>query len=248
MRPPPLPTQIDVLNRVLEVVSAARRHREPPPLVVFDLDGTLLDTRPRTLRILQDYASDIAEEFPEIANALGGITLDALRYLLSDTLRDHGISQPDQIRDVTHYWRDRFFSDDYLVCDEPLEGAVDYVGLLHETGASIMYLTGRDSLSMLVGTVTSLSNRGFPFGSPGIELVLKPDSTLADEAFKRSTLPTLNAVGNVVAYFDNEPANCNMASAFFPDAIVVHVESQQVPGAPLADEGVESIIDFRTFA
>jgi hypothetical protein len=51
-------------------------------------------------------------------------------------------------------------------------------------------------------------------------------------------------VGRVVAAFDNEPANCNVLHSLYPDAHVVHVATQHMPGAPALDAGVPTISDF----
>jgi hypothetical protein len=98
---------------------------------------------------------------------------------------------------------------------------------------------------MLLGTVAALRDHNFPIGRPGVELVLKPDATLADEAFKRAAFPTLHRVGDVVGFFDNEPANCNAALAEFPDAEIALFEGQKVPGAPDPQPGIHHATDFR---
>ncbi|MCX7807543.1 MAG: haloacid dehalogenase-like hydrolase, partial [Deltaproteobacteria bacterium] len=115
----------------------------------------------------------------------------------------------------------------------------------HEAGATIVYLTGRDLHGMLIGTVTSLRDSGFPIGTVGVELVLKPDANLSDEAFKRGVLPELSRLGEVIAFFDNETANTNLAKELYPEATVVLLETQRVPYAPPAAPGVEVIADFR---
>ena len=217
----------------------------PAPLVVFDLDGTLYDNRPRTLQILMEYADEVREEFPDVAECLTSLSGDGVRYLLSDTLRGVGVTDVHVVRDISSYWHERFFSDDYLHCDVPSEGAADYVNACHEAGAIVVYLTGRDVPGMLLGTVASLRDHGFPLGKAGVELVLKPDAGLADEAFKRMAVPTLGRVGEVVGFFDNEPANCNTALGCFPDADVALLETQRVEGAPDPDDGIHHLMDFR---
>lgn len=246
VRPPPLPHQIDILERVLERVAAFDPITMRAPMVVFDLDATLFDNRPRTLQILMEYAGEVAAEFPDVADALGALTIENVAYLLSDTLRVVGLTHGDVVSDITTYWRDRFFTDDYLRFDTPVDGAADYVNACHAAGATIVYMTGRDIPGMLPGTVASLRDSGFPIGLGGVEMVLKPDATMPDEAFKRNALPTLRRSGEVVAFFDNEPANCNLAQLGYPDSIVVLVDTQRVPGAPDPDAGVEPISDFRT--
>ena len=50
--PPPLPHQLDVLQTVLERLESWEGNRSPA--IVFDLDATLFDNRPRTLEILME--------------------------------------------------------------------------------------------------------------------------------------------------------------------------------------------------
>ncbi len=244
MRPPPLPQQIDVLQTVLE--RAAETHEEGVvPVVVFDLDGTLFDSRPRTQAILLEYAEEVASDYPEVAARLRPLEIENIQYLLSTTLRDCQLTHPDVVRDITHFWRERYFSDEYLQFDIPSAGAAEYVQACHESGATVVYVSGRDIPGMLVGTVAALRDNGFPIAKPGVELVLKPDGTLPDEAFKRAVLPTLGRVGEIVGVFDNEPANCNFALETFPEAAIALLETQKVPGAPEPREGVQHTSDFR---
>ncbi len=245
MLPPPLPHQISVLQRVLERVAGDANDGGPLPILVFDLDGTLYDTRYRTLQILMEYVDEVRSEFPDVADALATLEVQRVRYLLTDTLRECGLTHPDLVRDVTHFWRERYFSDEYCEYDTPTEGAPEYVRACHEAGAGIVYLAGRDIPGMLLGTVVSLRDHGFPIAVSGAELVLKPDATMGDEAFKRGTLPLLGRGGRVVGFFDNEPANCNLARQLYPDAEVAMLDTQKVPGAPDHEDGVQLVSDFR---
>ena len=216
------------------------------PVVVFDLDATLFDNRPRTLEILHELREEIAEEDPDLSNALLGLELDKIDYLLTDTLKACNIYRADLVKDITGYWHERFFRDEYIACDVPLEGAPEYVRTCHEAGAIVAYLTGRDIPGMLVGTVAKLRDEGFPIAVAGTELILKPDEHMHDEAFKRGALPTLERIGEVIAFFDNEPANCNLAKSLFPECTVVLLETQRVPGAPELAADVEVVADFRS--
>lgn len=245
VRPPPLPSQIESLQRILDLIEAHGADSHTPPLVVFDLDGTLVDNRARTIRIFREYADEVRGEFPDVADALDTLDEESLQYLLSETLKSVGLSHVDVVRDITGYWQERFFADDYCQFDTPLDGAVEFVNACHDLGAVVVYMTGRDKPNMLLGTVASLRDAGLPMGVAGVELILKPDATLGEEAFKRNALPTLGRLGDIVALFDNEPANCNMAKRLFPDAEVVLLETQKVPGAPESADGVHHIADFR---
>lgn len=245
MRPPPLPHQTNLLRGVLARISSAVEEGGRTPLVVFDLDATLYDNRPRTLEILMEYREQILDSRPEVAEALASLTSERVDYLLSDTLRGCGITRADIVADVTRFWHERFFTDAYCQHDAPIEGAPEYVRACHEAGSIVVYLTGRDLPGMLIGTVSSLRDCGFPIGVAGTELVLKPDANLPDEAFKRGALPTLDRLGDIAAFFDNEPANTNLAKAMFVDATVVLLETQRVPYAPPLSEGIEVVADFR---
>jgi hypothetical protein len=245
LRPPPLPHQIGLLQQVLEQISSISSDGSSPPVVVFDLDATLYDNRTRTLTILMEYADEVQDQAPDVAESLRSLVSDRVQYLLSDTLRGCGLTQSDVVKDITHYWHERFFSDEYCSHDVPLDGAPEFVRACHESGATLVYLTGRDIPGMLLGTVSSLREHGFPIGVAGVELVLKPDATMSDEAFKRGALPTLSRVGEVVAFFDNEPANCNLARNIYPECTVFLLETQSVPGAPDPDDGIQKITDFR---
>jgi hypothetical protein len=246
VRPPPLPHQTQVLRSVLDRIAGWQSQEGTrSPVVVFDLDATLYDNRPRTLEILMEYREEVLESHPDIADALATLTAEKVEYLLSDTLRGCGITSSGLIADITRYWHERFFTDEYLHHDAALDGAPEYVHACLEVGGIIVYMTGRDIPGMFLGTVASLRDTGFPIGIAGIELVLKPDANLPDEAFKRGALPTLDRLGDLVAFFDNEPANCNLAKTMFPACSVVLLETQKVPYAPDPAKGVEIVTDFR---
>lgn len=245
MRPPPLPSQSSTLEKIIESISAMDGQKSRQPLVVFDLDATLFDNRPRTLQILMEYRNTILHELPEQANALGTLVTDQIEYLLSDTLAKIGITQMEFQKELTTFWRERFFADSYMQYDAPLPGAVGFVQTCYSAGARIMYLTGRDIPGMLAGTVTSLRDCGFPIAVPGTEVILKPTFDLPDEAYKRGILPALKKQGEMVAFFDNEPANCNIAKEQYPDAHVVFLDTQKVPYAPACLPSVSVIKDFR---
>ncbi|MEO0322118.1 MAG: hypothetical protein AAF447_04120 [Myxococcota bacterium] len=243
MLPPPLPRQSQTLQRVLDRVSVAAEDGGPPPLVVFGLDGSIFDNRRRTLQVLLEYAEEVEVDEPDVADALRSLTLEGVQYLLGETLRECGLQGAELTRDVTSFWRERFFTDDYAMLDEPQAGAVDYLRGLQEAGAGLIYLSGRDVPGMLLGTVASLREHGLPLAEPGVQLVLKPDATLGDESFKRTAFPRLAGFGEVVAVFDANPSMCDLARRIFPDAEVAFVDLWELDPPP--DESIELIRDLR---
>jgi hypothetical protein len=218
---------------------------QPSPVVVFDLDGTLMDNRPRTLAILQELAFELKGEAHEAADTFAKARAEQLAYLIGDTLRKLGLEHPELAERAETYWKTRFFSDDYLKHDVAIEGSVELAKACYEAGAVVVYFTGRDLPLMGLGSFQSLRDLGFPIGVVGTELVCKPDAKIPDELFKRTEGPKLARVGRVVAAFDNEPGNCNAFLEMYPDSEVVFVDTQHLPGAPPLDPHVQIVADFR---
>lgn len=240
--PPPLPHQLELLGRVHDRVTVASADGGPPPVVVFGLDGVVFDTRPRTLRILREYAEDVAYDYPDVAEGLRELEVGDVAPLLSDTLRVGGVTRADFVRDVTSFWHERYYADDYLMYDEPNEGAVDYVRSLRDAGAVVAYLSRRDVPGMLMGTVAALRDHAFPVAEPGVQLALKPDATLSDDAFARRTLPCFAQTGDVIGFFAKELSTLDLARAHFASAEAALVE---ITGAIRTDGDLSVLRDFR---
>ena len=239
---PPHSQQHVVLRAILRRCRAERS--QTTPVVVFDLDGTLMDNRPRTVAILRELAARYRDLDPDVARRLEEARAHDLEYLLADSLERLGAHRAELVEEMQAFWRDRFFADSHLPHDVALPGAVEFVRACYDAGAILVYLTGRDLPLMGTGTFASLRDLGFPIGVPATELVLKPDAAMPDEAFKRLAAPDLARVGHVIAAFDNEPANCNVMLAHYPDAHVVYVDTQHTPGAPDLGAGVCVVRDF----
>lgn len=232
-----------ILRAVLRKCRTDRAHSTP--VVVFDLDGTLMDNRPRTVAILREFAVMCRDRDPQLAESLQRARTVDSSYLLTDSLEALGAHRTSLVAEMQAFWRDWFFADPHLVHDVALPGSVDFVRACYDAGALLVYLTGRDLPLMGTGTFQSLRDLGFPIGVAGTELVLKPDAAMPDEAFKRLAAPTLARLGHIIAAFDNEPANCNVMLAHYPDAHVVFVDTQHMPGAPSLDGGIQVVRDFR---
>jgi hypothetical protein len=241
--------QRELLSRIVASCahdpSRERDRAKPTPVVVFDLDGTLFDNRPRTAAILRELAETWKGVHDEAAARLLRARPEQMAYLLTDTLGRLGVTETDRVAEAQQFWKDRFFADDHLRYDVPLPGSVDFAKACYAAGAILVYLTGRDLPLMGIGSFRSLRDHGFPIGVPGTELVLKPDAAMPDEAFKRLEAPKLARVGSIVASFDNEPANCNTILAQNPGCMSILVDTQHLPGAPPLDPGVLVVGDFR---
>ena len=239
----PLAEQQALMSRI--VARCKGTPGQPSPVVVFDLDGTLMDNRPRTLAILKELASELKGEAHTSAELFATARAEHLAYLLTDTLRKLGLEHPELAIRAESFWKQRFFSDDYLKHDIAIDGSVEFARACYEAGACLVYFTGRDLPLMGIGSFQSLRDLGYPIGVVGTELVCKPDAKIPDELFKRAEGPKLLRVGRVVAAFDNEPGNCNAFVEMNPDAEIVFVDTQHLPGAPPLDSKVHIVTDFR---
>jgi hypothetical protein len=229
-----------VIEAILNRVVALRGRR---PVILFDLDGTLYDNRPRTLRILHAFAAQLPKEHADEAKILRALTAHDLLYRLDETLAPRGVSDA-IIGQAQAAWRVRFFTDAACADDVPVTGSVAFARACWEAGATLVYLTGRDTPGMLLGTTRTLRDDGFPIAVPRVELVMKPSFDEPDTAFKDRLLDPLDELGIVVASFDNEPANCNLFHRRWPDALTVLLDTQKAPGAPPLDPRCHIVPNF----
>jgi hypothetical protein len=229
---------------LVRILGRCKHTTGTPPVVVFDLDGTLMDNRPRTTAILHELAATWQTTEPELAARLAAADPEKIPYHFKDTLARFDVARADLVAFATDYWKARFFANPHIQHDIEVKGASRFARGCYEAGASIVYLTGRDLPQMGVGSFGSLSALGFPIGVCGTELVLKPDPKMLDFEFKRTEAPKIARVGKVVASFDNEPENCNIFLAQYPDAESVLLDTQHAGGAPPLSEGVKVIPDF----
>ena len=121
-----------------------------------------------------------------------------------------GLEDEELIKAASKYWFERFFTDAYQAHDIPMVGAPKFVNELYSEGATVVYLSGRDSPGMLVGCAASLREHGFPVGLTNTAIVLKPDFETPDPVFKEEACRFMAEMGEVVATIDNEPGNVNL--------------------------------------
>ena len=149
---PAAASSTSVLRAILRRCRADRR-ADDPPVVVFDLDGTLMDNRPRTVAILREFATRYRDRDPDLAAPpRRGPAAATSTYLLTDSLERLGAHRTELVAEMQAFWRDRFFADPHLVHDVALPGAVEFVRACYDAGAMLVYLTGRDLPLMGTGT------------------------------------------------------------------------------------------------
>lgn len=208
------------LNEIIKI-SRELRAQNLRSLAVFDLDSTLFNVSTRTRQILLEFAeayNQPALKTVEVKTEDWGVKEAVLRagYLPE---KDH-----DLLVSLRDFWRERFFSDDYVHYDVPYAGAVSYVLELAETGCEIKYLTGRDQQRMGQGSEEVLKKWGFPCEQG--QLFLKPERTLEDELFKNDWFLNLDRKPyKKIYFFENEPVNINAVSKSCPDIDIIYIET-----------------------
>lgn len=226
------------------IARSGRRTAAGAPVLVFDLDGTLMDNRPRVVAILRELAEHWSERHPEAAERAASATPDGIVYGFIDNLRKLGVEDAELHEHGLAFWKARFFADPHIRHDVAVRGAAEYVRACHEAGAVIVYLTGRDLPNMALGSFASLRDLGFPIGVIGTELVVKPTFEMLDAEFKSSVAPSLARLGTVIAAFDNEPANSNLFLVAHRECASIFLDTQYAPEPPALDERVSVIDSF----
>jgi predicted secreted acid phosphatase len=228
---------LSVLDEVL--AEAARAGRSG--VVVFDLDSTLLDNRPRQARILREFGAA-----KNLAPLVGTQPSHWTSWSIEEAMRATGLSDEETRNhafEARRFWRERFFTSEYCAMDEAIAGAVAFVGRVRQSAAVVAYCTGRHE-AMREGTLVSFRRLGFPLPGDGVELLMKPRQEIHDDDFKVTACERLRELGRVLAAFDNEPTHINIYRAAFPEARALHLATDH-SGRPVALlDGVVSIRGF----
>jgi predicted secreted acid phosphatase len=221
------------------------------PVLVFDLDSTLFDVSNRSFQILKEWLTHPeTAHFNETREKLSSIESTDMRYSLEDVWEikkiPHSESPFDhQFKHAKQFWRQRFFNNDYLVHDQPTQGAVEFVQKLHSMGASIVYLTGRDIPLMAFGTFDQLKLHGLPIEVERTRLILKPKRHMDDLEFKSKAAETISAMGTVIASFENEPKNLIAMQRSFPkETMNVFIDTVSSDHPAPSGKGIYRIEEF----
>jgi hypothetical protein len=231
---------MSVLERVL-----ARLDDQPGAAVVFDLDSTLFDNGPRTVRIMLEWAHS---HQPQLVGSIERLSRHRVAYSLGENAARIEGWDDQWLESLKGFWFSRFFADAYINFDEPVDGAPAFVRSVRARGGHVVYLTGRDVPGMWTGTCDSLRAYGFPVGVPGVQLVLKPDFETDDSVFKGDVIPQIDAYcgAGVVATFENEAKNLLVMREAWPDAEHILLDTNWDPRNPASlRDGFTKIPDFR---
>jgi hypothetical protein len=237
-----------VLDKLHSFVVTSRGNSRP--VVVLDLDSTLYEVAPRTHAILKQWLGGESHLGIPILESLEAVSPAEVGYSLGDTFKnaglDLGCSEVAQaLASARKFWFQRFFTNDYLVHDRPYEGAVDFIRSLHDEGAEIIYLSGRDEPNMGAGTRANLIRDGFPCDVARTHLCLKPAYGLPDLAHKTGAQELIRRLGTLVASVENEPANLVGIARLFPEAMHVFMDTIRSETPAPAHRGLYRIRGFK---
>ena len=104
-------------------------------VLVFDLDSTLLDNKPRQARIVREAGDSLGE--PRLSQCQPDHFTD---WSVDKPLRRVGILEhelEELVPKVRRYWKRRFFTSEYCVDDIAIAGAVDFVRQAQSLGTVI---------------------------------------------------------------------------------------------------------------
>ncbi len=227
---------------ILADVLARARAAAPAGLVVFDLDSTLLDNRPRQARILREYGAQAG-----VAALAGARPEHWTSWDLAEALAHAGLGPAEVARHLLparRWWGARFFTSEYCRDDVPVPGAPAFLGALTAAGAQVAYVTGRPG-RMEEGTLDTFRAHGFPRPDGlRVHLLLKPEAPLDDDQWKSLAAARVARLGPVVAAFDNEPAHVNGYALAWPGARCLHLDTDHSPRPIAVRPEVPSIADF----
>jgi hypothetical protein len=231
----------DVSGLALEIESGGQQ-----PVAIFDLDDTLINTRDRTLRIINEFIAqtEIQARYPREVKNLQSLTDAEIKFQTADTLAAKNVTDPAFLKEVSDFWLARFFTNEYCANDKPNPGAAAYVRRLYMAGVKIVYLTGRDIPRMHDGTAENLQNLGFPLDGNQAQLIMKTDIQQDDLAFKKSMFPSIAQMGYVVGVFENEPANINAHHDAFPNAVAIFLDTVHSNTSVVPEVGISWVGNF----
>jgi len=227
-------------TRILRAALAAIRPDRPG--AAFDLDSTVLVNKPRQARIVREYGRLRGD--PRLA----ACTPEAVTtWDLRDTLRHCGLSASDIagiVPNLKDFWLERFFTSEYCKDDTPVAGARDYLHAVLAAGGEILYITGRHR-GMEAGTLESFRRAAFPLpDGNAVQLWLKPALADDDDRWKEICHARLVQLRGLACAFDNEPTHVNAYKRSFPEAVVVHLDTDHSRRPVEVHPDVPSIHDF----
>lgn len=232
---------ISQINSYIDTLTTSAR-----PLAIFDLDSTLYNVSPRTAKIIQDFCliNEIVSTFPKETSQLKKTMITSKDWGYMEALeRDDFIAPIKFLKKLVQFWRKHFFSNDYLVADEPYTKASDFVNKFISLNIKTIYLTGRSENKMQTGSLKKLQLDGFPI-NPTNMLNMKPNSDLLDHVFKSNFIANLKNNFDQILLFENEPKIINRINLDHPEVFTVFINSTHSRSETLKNQSPTIEMDY----
>ncbi len=199
------------------------------PLVVFDLDDTLIDCRYRKRFVLREFcALELNQKaWKDECDKVLSAKLESYEYRVADFLDNLSIDNIEFKSALEKYWLSKYFTNTYLAADEFFPGAIRSLEKMRSLGAEIRYFTGRDEPGMKEGTVKKLNEHGL-----NDKLFMKPKADIADDEYKVVFFKKVLEDFDLVCFFENELRNLNPFVDQYPNSLFVWLDTLHSPNQP----------------
>lgn len=233
-------------KRVVAMAASGKR-----PVVIFDLDSTLFNNGTRQAVIAHEFASAFAND-PVIgseAKKLAGFQAANTTFSNDAMVRSCGVDTSTELgqkvfKAYDEFWRARFFDNGYVKHDTAYANAAAQVQRIYKATEKfpenlrvhVVYLTGRHKAfttqdpkekpfeaGMEQGTRETIVRDGLPLDPSRVTLMMKDNFFEKDADFKGRVKAQVNALGEVVGAFDNEPGNVAVFVRDYPRCMPVLV-------------------------
>jgi len=197
-------------------------------LFVLDIDSSLVLTHKRNEAVVRRFAQSISSQNQQLSQQLANIDCRPMEYGYFSAVERVApqISKKDS-ENLHHFWKQHFFSNEFLHYDLIHCDALRFVKTLSEQKRPFVYLTGRPSDQMREGTLTTLKSFGFPI-SDSI-LFMKPNDSYVDESYKADILPQIITGYDQVIFIDNEPRVLLQIEKHHPNVELIFVDTCHSP-------------------
>lgn len=230
------------LPELLQKVAKHRQTGHSIPVVVFDLDETLVNSSPRRWLSYQETLRQMGNADPVLLGQAGKMNLLHIerlpnRYDPRQLFYTLGIQNELFIREASDRMLQIYLSGRYLEHDQEIPGATAYVRSLVRAGAKIIFVSSRWEDTQGAATQLSLARLKLLPRPHSFQLLLRPRrmNSLEFKKFAYSRIQQMERDGRhrVVAAFENEPENEMALQEYFPKTELFHIEGAAMKDGPL---------------
>lgn len=173
-------------------LAAGQLARGRPCFAVFDIDNTLVDTRPRTLHVAREFDRNGGTSW------FASLTLETTGVDGADTCERVGGIPAGVRRRFEAAWREGFWDPANFVFDRPVKPVVAWAKKAHAAGIEVRLLTGRWR-GFEQTSVRQLRRAGLSFVDPA-HAFHKPSPRVWTKSYKAQVIRELMSQGFVAWY------------------------------------------------